>query len=317
MRQYTVRRLISLLPVILGLSLITFGLMGLVPGDPAEILASYGKDVDPTPGEIEAVRHELGLDRPLPARYAMWLGRALRGDLGESFRSGNPVWSELTVRLPATAELAASGLLIGVLIALPVGILAAMKQDSLIDQVSRTLALAGASIPSFWLGAMLMWLFAVRLGWLPAMGRGDLRHFVLPAISLGLGASAVLMRLIRASLLDVLNQDFIRTARAKGLKERTVIFLHAVRPSLLPVITVLGLQLGHLLGGAIIIETIFAWPGLGSLIIESILARDFPVIQGFALFMGIIFVGVNFLVDMAYRLLDPRIDYARRRQGAV
>jgi len=200
---------------------------------------------------------------------------------------------------------------------LPVGILAAVKQGSLIDQISRALALGGASLPSFWVGAMLMWLFAVHLGWLPAMGRGDLDHIILPAVSLGLGASAVLMRLIRASLLEVLNQDYIRTARSKGLRERTVILLHAAKPAMLPVITVLGLQLGHLLGGAVIIETSFAWPGLGSLIIESILARDFPVIQGFALLMGLVFVGINFLVDMAYRLLDPRINYAARRQGAM
>jgi len=317
MRQYTIRRLISLAPVILGLSLITFGLMDMVPGDPAEVLASYGKDVDPTPEEIEKVRHELGLDRPLPSRYVLWLSRALRGDLGTSLRSGNPVWSDLVVRLPATMELAASGLLIGLCLALPVGILAAVKQGSLIDQISRALALGGASLPSFWVGAMLMWLFAVHLGWLPAMGRGDLDHIILPAVSLGLGASAVLMRLIRASLLEVLNQDYIRTARSKGLRERTVILLHAAKPAMLPVITVLGLQLGHLLGGTVIIETIFAWPGLGSLIIESILARDFPVIQGFALLMGLVFVGINFLVDMAYRLLDPRINYAARRQGAM
>jgi len=298
MRQYTVRRLMSLLPVILGLSLVTFGLMGLVPGDPAEILAGHG-----------------GLDRPLPVRYALWLTRVLSGDLGTSLRSGASVWYELTARLPATLELAVSGLLIGLLIALPIGILAAVRQNSLMDQISRSLALLGASIPSFWLGAMLMLLFAVQLGWLPAMGRGDLRHFILPALSLGFGASAVLMRLIRASLLEIFDQDFIRTARAKGLRERTVVLLHAVKPSLLPIITVLGLQFGHLVGGAVIIETIFAWPGLGIFIIESILARDFPVIQGFALLMGLVFIMINFLVDMAYRMLDPRIDYTRQAAG--
>ncbi len=308
-RHYLLRRVVSLLPVIFGVSLITFGLMGLVPGDPAEILASYGKETEPTAEEVKAVREQLGLDLPLPVRYARWLGRVVRGDLGRSLCSGEPVWREITVRLPATLELTAGGMVVGLLIALPVGILAAVKRDSILDQLSRALALLGASVPSFWLGMVLILLFAVRLGWLPAMGRGGLRHFILPSCALGLGASAVLMRLIRASLLEVLEQDYIRTARAKGLRERATVLRHALKPSLLPVVTVLGLQFGNLLGGAVIIETIFAWPGLGMFIIESILARDFPVIQGFALFMSLVFVATNFAVDVAYRWLDPRIQY--------
>jgi len=289
-RHYLLRRVVSLLPVIFGVSLITFGLMGLVPGDPAEILASYGKETEPTAEEVKAVREQLGLDLPLPVRYARWLGRVVRGDLGRSLCSGEPVWREITVRLPATLELTAGGMVVGLLIALPVGILAAVKRDSILDQLSRALALLGASVPSFWLGMVLILLFAVRLGWLPAM-------------------AAVLMRLIRASLLEVLEQDYIRTARAKGLRERATVLRHALKPSLLPVVTVLGLQFGNLLGGAVIIETIFAWPGLGMFIIESILARDFPVIQGFALFMSLVFVATNFAVDVAYRWLDPRIQY--------
>jgi len=306
-RGYMLRRAISLLPVLFGVSLITFALMGLVPGDPAEILAAYGKDIEPTPLEIEAVREQLGLDQPIPVQYVHWLLRVASGDLGHSMRTGRPVWYEITARLPATLELTATGMLIGILIALPIGILAAVNRDSLLDQLSRVLALLGASVPSFWLGAMLILLFAVHLGWLPAMGRGGLSHLVLPSFALGLGASAVLMRLIRASLLEVLGQDYIRTARAKGLRERAVVLRHALKPSLLPTVTVLGLQFGRLLGGAVIIETIFAWPGLGMFIIESILGRDFPVIQGFALLMGLVFMTNNFVVDILYRWLDPRI----------
>lgn len=301
----------SLIPVVVGVTLITFALMGLVPGDPAEIIAAYGQEADPSAKEIAAVRAQLGLDLPLHLRYLRWLSRAVRGDLGRSLRTGAPVWREIAVRLPATLELAVGGMGIGLLIALPIGILAAVRRDSLLDQISRLLALLGASLPSFWLGAMLILLFAVRLGWLPSMGRGGLDHYVLPSCALGVGASALLMRLTRASLLETLDQDFIRTARAKGLPGRAVVLGHALKPSLLPVVTVLGLQLGHLLGGAVIIETIFAWPGLGMFLIESILGRDFPVIQGFALFMGLIFIAINFAVDMAYLWLDPRIRYER------
>jgi len=283
--------------------------MALVPGDPAEILASHGRETEPTATEIAAAREELGLDLPLPVRYARWLVRAVRGDLGQSLRSGTSVWHEITARLPATLELTLGGMLVGLVIALPVGILAAVKRGSLLDQLSRLLALLGASVPSFWLGAMLILLFAVHLGWLPSMGRGGIRHFILPSLALGLGASAILMRLIRASLLEVLEQDYVRTARAKGLPQRTIVLRHVLKASLLPVVTVLGLQFGGLLGGALIVETIFAWPGLGMFLIESILARDFPVIQGFALFTGLVFVFTNFAVDMVYRWLDPRIEY--------
>ncbi|MEA3377461.1 MAG: nickel ABC transporter permease [Chloroflexota bacterium] len=309
MRHYIVRRLISLLPVIFGVSLITFGLMGLVPGDPAEIIASYGKETEPSQEQIEAVREDLGLDQPLPLQYLHWLGRVIRGDLGHSLRSGHSVWYELTTHLPATLELATGGLVIGLFIALPIGILSAVWRDSVVDQISRALALLGASVPSFWLGTVLVLFFAVRLGWLPSMGRGGLRHFILPSLTLGLGTSAVLMRLTRANLLEVLGEQYLRTARAKGLSERVVVLRHALKPSLLPLVTMLGLRFGHLLGGAIVIEMVFAWPGLGMLVIDSILGRDFPVIQGFALFITLIFVAINFVVDLACRWLDPRVQY--------
>jgi peptide/nickel transport system permease protein len=312
MRDYVVRRLVSLLPVVLGVSIIAFGLMALVPGDPAEIIASHGKETEPTAEEILATRRRLGLDRPLPLQYLTWLSRVIRGDLGLSLRSGEPVLDELTDRLPATLELAASGLLIGLAIALPIGTLAAVKRDSLWDHASRALALLGASVPSFWLGVLFILVFAVDLGWLPSMGRGSPRHLILPALSLGLGASATLMRLMRASLLETLSQAYISTARAKGLPESAILLRHALKPSLLPVVTILGLQFGHLLGGAVVVETVFAWPGLGTFIINSILARDFPTIQIFTLLMGLVFVLTNFLVDVAYRLLDPRIQYEGR-----
>jgi peptide/nickel transport system permease protein len=309
MRQYILRRLISLLPVIFGVSLITFGLMGLVPGNPAEIIASYGKEIEPSQEEIEAVEQELGLDQPIPLQYLRWLGRVVRGDLGESLLSGKSVWHEITAHLPATLELAVGGMLIGLLIALPVGILSAVWRDGVVDHISRGLALLGASVPSFWLGTILVLFFAVRLGWLPSMGRGGLKHFILPAGALGLRSSAVLMRLTRANLLEVLDEPYIRTARAKGLAKSLVILRHAIKPSLLPLATMLGLQFGHLLGGAVIIEMVFAWPGLGMLVIESILGRDFPVIQGFALFITVVFVLINFFVDLVCRWLDPRVQY--------
>ncbi len=309
MGRYLLRRLLGLGPVLFGLSVVTFGLMGLVPGDPAEIIAGYGKPVEPSQEVIEATRRQLGLDQPLPLRYLRWLGRIVRGDLGTSLRTGEPVWDELIARLPATLELALAGLAVGLLVALPVGTVAALRRGSLLDHISRALALLGASVPSYWLGAMLIVLFAVRLRWLPAMGRGSWQQLLLPAGALGVGASAALMRLIRAGLLETLGQDYIRTAQAKGLPPYLTLLRHALKPSIAPVVTLLGLQFGHLLGGAVIIETVFAWPGLGMLILTSIQARDLPVIQGFALLMGMIFVLVNLAVDLAYCRLDPRIRY--------
>ncbi len=307
--QRALRRLASLALVTLGVTFITFALMGLVPGDSAELIAAHGKETEPSAQEIAVVRAQLGLDLPLHLRYFRWLGRIVAGDLGQSLRTKKPVWREIAARLPATMELAGGGMLVGLIVALPAGILAAIRRDGLLDLFSRGLALIGASVPSFWLSAILILFFAVRLGWLPSMGRGGLRHFVLPCCALGFSASAPLMRLIRANLLETLDQEFIRTARAKGLPGRMVILRHALKPSLLPVVTVLGLQFGHLLGGAVIVETVFAWPGLGMLIIESILGRDFPVIQGFALLMGLVFTMTNSVVDMAYLWLDPRIHY--------
>jgi peptide/nickel transport system permease protein len=309
MWQHVLRRTVSLVLVLLGVTCVTYALMGLVPGDPAEMIAAYGKESEPSAAEIAAVREELGLDRPLYVRYLRWLGRVATGDLGHSLRTGRPVWHEIAARLPNTLELAVGGMLVGVLIALPAGILAAVGRGGLLDLASRVLALIGASVPSFWLGALLILLFAVRLGWLPAMGRGGPEHYVLPCLALGLGTSALLMRLVRASLLETLDQEYIRTAWAKGLPGRLVVLGHALRPSLLPVVTVLGLQFGHLLGGAVIIETVYAWPGLGTLIIESILGRDLPVIQGFALLMGVVFTLANHAVDLACVWLDPRIRY--------
>jgi len=306
-RRYILSRLATLLPVLLGLSLITFGLIALVPGDPAEVLARRGREVEPSPQQIEAVRRELGLDQPVAIQYLRWLGGAVRGDLGDSLDTGQPVWDEIMARLPATLELALAGLTVGVLIAVPIGVLAAVWQGSWLDQISRALALLGAAIPSFWLGAMLILLFAVKLQWLPAMGRGTPQQIALPALALGIGTSAAVMRLTRASLLETLSEDYVRTARAKGLRERTVVLIHALKPALLPVITILGLQLGNLLGGALVIETIFAWPGLGQFIIRSILNRDITVIQGFTLTMGLVFVVTNTLVDLVYGWLDPRI----------
>lgn len=306
MLYYTLRRISYLFIVMLGVSVMTFALSQLTPGDAAE-LALSGRGVDPTREAIEAVRLELGLDQPVHVQYVHWLGDVLRGDLGRSFQSGQPVFEEIAGRFPATLQLAAAGLLVMLCIALPAGILAATFKHTILDHLSRFLALVGASIPSFWLGLLLIYFFAVRYNIFPVMGRGSLSHIVLPALALGLGMSATYARLLRASLLEVLGQDHIRVARARGLTERLILVNNALRNALLPVVTAFGMSLGHLLGGTVIIETIFAWPGVGRFVVEAIFNRDYPVLQGYVLFMAIIFVLLNLAVDLSYRFFDPRI----------
>jgi len=304
--KYAIKRLSYLFLVMLGVSVLTFGISQLAPGDPAEILIRE-RGLEPSLEAIEAVREELGLNDPLPVQYGRWLLQVVQGDFGRSYRTERPVLNEITSRFPATLQLTLAGLAVMVFISLPVGVLAAIYKNSFIDHISRVFALIGASIPSFWLGLILIYYFAVQLSLLPVMGRGTPAHLILPALTLGTGMSATYARLLRASMLEVLGQDYIQAVRSRGLKESMIITRHALKNALLPVITAFGMSLGHLLGGTVIIETIFAWPGVGRFVVESIFNRDYPVIQGYVLFMALIFVTVNLTVDLSYRFFDPRI----------
>jgi len=314
MSQHILRRLLLLVPVWLGITLLAFGLGRLAPGDPARLIAEQQIDGPPTPEQIEQVRQEVGLNAPLPVQYTRWVWNALQGDLGRSYKTGGPVLRELVERFPATLQLAICSMLVGVGLALPLGIQAAVRRGSGIDHASRLAALIGASLPSFWLGFLLIIVFAVQLRLLPVAGRGALRHLILPAVTLGFGMAAPLTRLTRSSMLEVLGEDYIQTARAKGLAARTVVLQHALRNALIPIITVAGMSFGHLLGGTVIVETVFAWPGVGKLVVDSILARDYPLIQGYVLFMGTLFVLINLAVDLFYVWIDPRIRLTARHE---
>ena len=310
MGHYLLRRLLTLPLLLVGISVISFLLLNFAPGDAAEItLLRQNNGVMPSREAVDALRQELGLDDPLPAQYVRWLSRSLRGDLGRSYRSGDSIAAELARRLPATGLLAVSSLALAVAVGLPLGLVAAIKPGSWLDTVSRLLALVGAAVPSYVLALVLMLVFAVRLDWLPSTGYGGPQNLVLPALALSFGVLAQLMRLTRASMLETLGQDYLRTARAKGLKERAVVGRHALKNALLPVVTVTGTSAGHLLGGGVIIETIFGWPGVGQFVVVGIIQRDYPVVQGFVLYLALICLLVNLLVDVTYRWVDPRLRF--------
>ncbi len=289
--------------VVLGVCTLVFLLIHLVPGDPVE--AMLGERAQPA--DRAALRAALGLDLPLWAQYQHYLLRLLRLDLGASFLDQRPVVAILAERLPATLRLAAVALGIALVIALPLGVLAARYRGSILDSAAMTLSLAGISIPNFWLGPLLILVFSLWLGWTPVSGDEAAAAIVLPAVTLGTALAAILARMVRASMLEVLGEDYVRTARAKGLGEGAVLWRHALRNAWLPVLTVIGLQLGGLLAGAVITETVFAWPGIGSLLVESIKARDFPVVQGCVLLISLTYVLVNTFTDLAYAWIDPRI----------
>ena len=313
MRAYVARRLLILPALLFGISIISFALLNFAPGDPAEIiLRRQNPEEPPLPEAVRALRQQLGLDAPLPLRYGRWLFDVLKGDLGESYRSGTPIMSELVKRFPATMMLATAALALSVVVSIPLGIIAALWRGSLLDSLSRLLALLGAAVPSYVLALLLMLFIAVKLNWLPASGYGSPKNLILPAIALAAGSSAQVMRLTRASMLEVLQQDYMRTARSKGLNERKVVMVHGLKNGLLPVVTMLGINLGHLLGGTVIVETIFGWPGVGRYAVESILQRDYPVVQGFVLYMALIFLLANLAVDFSYRWLDPRLHFGRQ-----
>jgi peptide/nickel transport system permease protein len=299
-------RLISTLVVVFGVITLVFLLIHLVPGDPVE--AMLGESATPT--DLEALRHSLGLDQPLFTQWWQYMTNLAHGNLGQSLYTREPISDMLLERFPATLELAFFGLLVAVLLALPLGSIAALRKDTVYDHGAMVFSLLGVSIPNFWLGPMLILLFSLTLGWLPVSGRENWLSLILPAITLGTALSAILARMVRSTLLEVLNEDYIRTARAKGLGESGVVLNHALRNASLPIITVLGLQLGTLLGGAVITEIIFAWPGIGQLTIESIQRRDYPVVQACILLISLSYVLVNTLTDILYAWLDPRVRYS-------
>ena len=313
MALFLLRRLLLVGPVLLGVSLVVFAVLHISPGDPAEIMLGP----QATHEDITRLRTELGLDEPLAVQYARWMGRVLQGDLGRSLWMKRPVLGEVLRRFQATVVLAASALLLSTLGGIALGVLSAARRNSLLDRLSALASLFGASMPSFWLGIVLMVIFALWLGWLPASGMfapyggggvGDLlSHLVLPTVTLAAASLTIIVRLTRSTMLDVLGQDFVRTARAKGVRESFVVVRHALRNALIPTVTVVGVQAGYLLGGAVLTETVFAWPGVGTLMVQGILARDFPLVQGCVLVIALGFVLVNLAVDVLYATLDPRI----------
>ncbi len=313
MSTYVLKRLVSMAPVLLLVSVVIFSIIHLTPGD--RVLVMLGEEASPE--ARDALRRELGLDQPLPIQYAAWLARVLRGDLGRSIRTHQPVSEAILQRLPVTIELSALAMLVSLSIALPAGIVAAVRRNSRADVISTVFSLLGVSMPNFLLAVLLIFVLSLQLRWLPPIGYvnplqdigANLKGMIMPALALGTALAAVVARLTRSSLLEVLSQDYIRTAWAKGLREGLIIQRHAMKNSLIPVVTVVGLQLGNLLGSAIVTETIFALPGVGRLVIDSIFQRDFPLVQGVVLYLSLIFLMVNLLVDLVYAYRDPWIRY--------
>lgn len=305
MVRYLGRRLALTIPVLLGVATLVFSLIHLIPGDPAQ--AMLGETAPQA--DVEALRTRLGLDRPLVEQYGAFLAGLTRGDLGTSLRTGEPVTTQILMRLPATFELAAAAMVVAIVVSIPLGILGAVWRGTIVDHVAMTLTLAGVSVPNFWLGPLLAIVFAVELGWVPVSGRGTAAHLVLPAISLGAALAAILARLTRATMLEELREPYVQAARARGASRLRTVMRHAFRNSLIPVVTVVGLQFGAVLTGAVITETIFGWPGIGRLLIQSIGFRDYPLVQGCILLIAFTYVSVNLLIDMLYGVLDPRIRY--------
>jgi len=315
--QFIVRRILQTIPVLIGISILVFSMLHLIPGDPAQIMAGESA----TKEQVENIREQLGLNDPLPVQYFKYIGHAVQGDLGTSIRSGRDVTEEIESRIGITIELAFYSTVLAIFIGIIAGVISATRKNSFIDTGIMVLALFGLSMPNFWLGLMLIQWFAIGIdlpSWIPFLedtswfkpsGWGSFEQMVLPVLTLGTGSAAIIARMTRSSMLDVIGQDYIRTARAKGVKESIVIYRHALKNALIPVVTVVGLQFGTLLGGAVLTETVFAINGLGRLIVDSIATRDFPVVQGSVLIIALLFVLVNLLVDIAYKLLNKRIDF--------
>jgi peptide/nickel transport system permease protein len=314
LQGYVVRRLLLAVPVLVGVSILVFAVMHLSPGDPAAIMLG----AQATREDVERLRRDLGLDRALAVQYARWIGRVLQGDLGRSIPLGREVLPEVLIRFKATLILTGGALLVALAIGVPAGIVSATRQYTWLDRLSMGVAVTGVSLPVFWTGIMLIIVFSLTLRWLPSAGMfspyggglGDLAwHLLLPAITLGTASAAALARMTRSAVLEIVRQDFVRSARAKGLDERAVVGRHVLKNALNPIVTVLGIQVGTLLGGAILTETVFSWPGLGSMMVRAIQARDYPLVQGGVLLIATTFVLVNLLVDLLYAWFDPRIRY--------
>ncbi len=305
MSRFLIRRLLLTVPVLLGVVTLVFSLIHLVPGDPVQ--AMLGDSA--APQDIAELRTRLGLDRPLYVQYAAFLKDLAHGSLGTSLRTNQPVVGAIAERMPATIELAAAAMLFALVVAIPLGIVAAVRAGTSVDHAATTLALIGISVPNFWLGPLLALFFSIALGWFPVSGRGTLGHLVLPAITLGAPLAAVLTRMTRASVIEELRELYVLAARARGVSQARVVLKHAFRNSLIPIVTVLGLQVGAVLTGAVITETIFAWPGVGRLLIQSISFRDYPLVQGCILLIAVTYVTMNVLTDLVYGLIDPRIRY--------
>lgn len=302
---YFLRRLLAALPSLFGVVLIVFLMVRLAPGDPAILLAGEFA----TQETVERIRVRFGLDRPMHVQFGIFLANIARGDLGQSTRSNRPVLQELRTFFPNTLELSLGAIVVAALIGIPAGIIASLRPNTIFDVAATFVALIGVSMPVFWFGLLAILYFSVGLGWFPVAGRGSFRHLILPAITLGTSSAAILMRMTRSSMLEVLNQDYIRTAKAKGIEYRNLVYKHALRNALVPVITVAGLQFGILMAGAVLTETVFSWPGIGQLLVNSILARDYPVVQGAVLLIAVSFIFINLAVDMLYSVVDPRIRY--------
>lgn len=306
MLRYIVRRLLTAILVLLGVSVLVWSMVYLTPGDPVEIM-SYGSTMSLE--QREELRHVLGLDQPFYVQYGRYLLNAVQGDLGQSMFTKRSVVGELKDQLPSTIELTAGGMAVAIIIGFGFGIASAMRPNSWLDALFMTTSFLGLSLPHFWLGLLLIFVFSVRLGWFPATGHGGLNRLVLPSIALGWSFAAIISRLVRQNLLDVMRQEYVLTARAKGLKERVVVWRHAMKNMLIPVVTILGLQVGTMLGGAIVIENVFARQGIGRLAVQALLRKDFPMVQGIVLLSAVLYVFLNIAVDLSYVWLDPRIRY--------
>lgn len=305
MLRYLLRRIVLTIPVLLGVATLVFSLIHLVPGDPAQSMLGEAA----SEAQVAELRQRLGLNEPLLTQYVRFMSGALRGDLGVSFRTNQPVTTAILERMPATLELAVAAMVVAIAVSVPLGVIAAVRRGTAVDHAAMTVALAGISIPNFWLAPMLAIVFAVQLGWLPVSGRGGLDSLVLPAVSLGAALAAILARMTRASVLEELRELYVRAARARGASAARAVTVHALRNSLIPLVTIVGLQFGAVLTGAVITETIFAWPGVGRLLIQSIGFRDYPLVQGCILLIAITYVTVNLVTDLLYGVLDPRIRY--------
>lgn len=307
-KSYILQRVFSGIIVLLGLSIFAFALLHLIPGDPAKLMLGEKATAE----QIANLREQLGLNEPLLSQYLQYVEGLFTGDMGNSYKTGRPVLTELMERFPATAKLALSATAVAILLGIALGILAARYKGTILDRMLMVIATVGFSLPSFWCGLIVIMVFAVQLGWLPIAGGTGWRDLILPAVTLGMLQSTIIIRLTRSTMIEVLENEYIRTARAKGLEESVIMLRHAFRNVMVPVITVLGLQIASLMGGAIIMEQVFNWPGLGTLSISAISARDFPIIQGSIMFIGFIYVIVNLIVDLLYVLIDPRIDYSSK-----